>query len=256
MKFELKLKIKTPSYDYERRRKMILNYSGLTNCKWLKSDSLVNFVLDYIQDPTKLSTPLKIRDFATSTKDSFTKYELLDQICSKSKETAMSFSEEVKSMSEDKKVFLLLLFVSDRFKADFLQSRYSDLVVKLCIERPWPFLKILEWFSADKVLKVGNVIRVAHGSYREALKYLLNDNGYPSALSSGVFSEILDNLLEYNKHVPDACISDILDTISENIEYLPTVFGKVLADRLGTKRARQRVFDSLISKNKSIIETL
>ena len=111
-KFELILKIKTPSYDYERRRKMILNCCRLMNCKWLESDMLVNFVLDYIQDPTKLSTPLKIRDFAISTKNLSTKHELLGQICSKSKETAISFSKEVKSFSEDKKVFLLLLFIS------------------------------------------------------------------------------------------------------------------------------------------------
>jgi hypothetical protein len=72
-KFELRLKIKTPSYDYERRQKMILNCSRLINCKWLKSDTLVNLVLGYIQDPTKLSSPLK-RDFAVSTKDVFTKH--------------------------------------------------------------------------------------------------------------------------------------------------------------------------------------
>lgn len=52
---------------------MILNCSRLINCKWLKSDTLVNLVLGYIQDPTKLSSPLK-RDFAVSTKDVFTKH--------------------------------------------------------------------------------------------------------------------------------------------------------------------------------------
>lgn len=46
--FERKLNIKKPSYDYEKRKEILLTWAEAENCKWLRNKELKNFVLDYM----------------------------------------------------------------------------------------------------------------------------------------------------------------------------------------------------------------
>jgi predicted NACHT family NTPase len=66
-KFEKKLSVKIPSYDYEKRREMLLKYAAVMDCKWREDEDLSNTVLKSIKDESKLPTPLNIEQFALAT---------------------------------------------------------------------------------------------------------------------------------------------------------------------------------------------
>ena len=63
------MNIKKPSYDYERRKDILLKWAENENCRWLRNERLKNLVLRYMKDKENLPTPLAIHDFVIATID-------------------------------------------------------------------------------------------------------------------------------------------------------------------------------------------
>jgi hypothetical protein len=234
--FEKKLNIKTPSYNYEKRKEILLKCAEIVGCEWLVDESRKNFVLESIQDERKLSSPLKIRDFTIATKKVTTKEEILYKINAKSIETAKSFAKEIKLMSQDKILFLSFPFIMHRYSdqmatLDFIRARYKDLVQDLRLELAWDFDRVLEWFKDDKIdigyngiinlspeFSEKPVIRFSHPSYQEALKYIIDENG-TLAQSGRILSLVLQKLasIMYTSNLK----WDIISTIIYNYDKWP-----------------------------------
>jgi hypothetical protein len=63
-----KLNIGNHSYDYEKRKEMLLRWASLMKCKWIQDETLKELVLEYMEnDEAKLPTPLNVKDFASKT---------------------------------------------------------------------------------------------------------------------------------------------------------------------------------------------
>ena len=83
------MNIKKPSYDYKRRKEILLKWAENENCRWLRNEELKNLVLRYIKYKKILPTPLAIHDFVIATIDIEEGYELMEEIekpCKRNKE--------------------------------------------------------------------------------------------------------------------------------------------------------------------------
>jgi hypothetical protein len=192
--FEKKLNIKKPSYDYEKRKQILLNWAEEENCKWLANKELKELVLESIKDEKTLPTPLRIKGFAVSTFDIETEDELKEQIEEKSKETAKAFAKEIKNMSDDKVLFLSFPFISSYFEIEVVRATYQELVEKLNLKDAWRFDRVLEWFKKDKISISDRHIRFSHSSYYEAFEYCLTEEGYSTI--NDIFNKLFIKLLE------------------------------------------------------------
>ncbi|MCW7079729.1 MAG: hypothetical protein OCU16_01350 [Candidatus Methanospirare jalkutatii] len=129
--FEKRMNIKKPSYDYKRRKEILLKWAENENCRWLRNERLKNLVLRYMKDKENLPTPLAIHDFVIATIDIEKEEELREEIKKKSEETEKNLAREIKNMSDDKILFLSFLFISDYFDIDFVKAIYHELVEEL-----------------------------------------------------------------------------------------------------------------------------
>ena len=195
-KFEKKLNIKKPSYDYEKRKEILLKWAEEENCKWLGNKELKELVLELIEDKDILPTPLSIKDFVGATTEIEKNYELKEEIKEKSKETAKVFAKEIENMCDDKILFLSFLSISDYFEVAFVRATYQELVGELNLKDAWEFDRILNWFKDDKIDIVDECIRFSHPSYSEALEHLLVEAGYPTRINREIFSKLLLKLSE------------------------------------------------------------
>lgn len=214
--FEEKLNIKKPSYDYEKRRKILLNWAEEENCRWLGNERLKELVLESIKDEEILPTPLSIKNFAMATFGIERESELKEIIEEKSKETAKTFAEEIKSMTDDKILFLSFPFILDYFEVEFVRERYQELVKELKLEDAWVFDRVLNWFKDDKIDSSGNYIRFSHPSYSEALPYLLVEDGYTTRINREIFSKTLLKLSE-----KDEAAWAVARAVAANFDTLP-----------------------------------
>jgi Trypsin-like peptidase domain len=195
-KYEKKLNVKTP-YDYEKRKEMLFRWAAVMNCNWNEDQNLKNTVFETIKDERKLPTPLNVEQFAIATaKKELEKDELVERIEAKSKETAKSFAQEIKTMSLDKILFLSFPFISEYFSIDFVKENYEKLVKEIHDDEKLDFSTILEWFKNDKIdisyvesLK-NKSIRFSHPSYYEAFEFATYEN-----VSSSKLSKVLSNVL-------------------------------------------------------------
>ena len=199
--FEKRMNIKKPSYDYERRKEILLKWAENENCRWLRNERLKNLVLGYMKDKEKLPTPLAIHDFVIATIDIEKEDELREEIKKKSEETEKNFAREIKNMSDDKILFLSFLFISDYFDIDFVKATYQELVEELGLKDAWEFDRLLNWFKDDKIEIVDNkyikYIRFSHPSYAQSLKHILvEEGGYISQINKKIFSNLLFKLAE------------------------------------------------------------
>lgn len=94
-KFEKRLIMKAPSYDFKRRSQMLLNWAKVMRCKWLQDEDLTHMIIEAMKDDRILSTPLNIEQFALATVNVSTRDKLLQKVQSKSKDTPRSFAEVV-----------------------------------------------------------------------------------------------------------------------------------------------------------------
>ena len=184
-KFEQKLNIKTPSYDYEKRKEMLLKRAVDMNSVWLDNEDVRNTVLKSMEDETMLPTPLNIRNFVNAVKRETDKQIILHIMKEKSVETAISFGKEIEDMlphHSDRMVFLSFPFISDGFTEEFVKSNYEELIKQLKedlkIENPWNFNGVFNYFKEDKIEIKDNNLRFSHPSYSEAIKYIISEDRF------------------------------------------------------------------------------
>jgi tetratricopeptide (TPR) repeat protein len=197
-------KLSIHSYDYEKRKEMLLNWASISNCKWLENKELIDKVLEVIKDERKLSTPLNIKDFANATSaehEIANESQLLDILDEKSKETAIVFANEIKNMKQkgelDKILFLSFPFISDSFSRDFVKAQYQKLLKELDIRKDdLSFERVLNGFQGSKVDVSAGYLRFSHPSYSEALSFILTEDDLPSEISTGIFSKVLLKLVD------------------------------------------------------------
>lgn len=218
--FEKKLNIKRPSYDYEKRKEILLKWAEALNCKWLRNNYFKRNILKSIYFEEILPTPLSIRNFAIATTNITREDELKEQIKKKSRETEKNFAKEIENMTHDKILFLSFLFISDRFEVDFIKVIYNEMVEELNIKDAWEFDRVLNWFKDDKI-DVGRYIKFCHPSYLEALKYLLVKDGCTTRIQKDIISKVLLKLSEKDevaKKTVAHFVKSNFDKISENVK--------------------------------------
>jgi len=224
--FERRLNIKRPSYDYEKRERMLINWAEESNCRWLENEELKELVLDRIRKGKILPTPLSIREFAVASSNIENEEKLRKLLEEKSKETARAFAEEIKKMTDDKILFLSFSFIWI-FKIEFLREMYQELVDELHLKGAWEFDRVLDWFKDDKIdiNKVfgGKRILFSHPSYAEALEFILTENGYPSRINKEIFSKVLIKLPEIEE-----AAWGVAWAVAENFDRLPKNVRKLL----------------------------
>jgi len=177
-KFEKKLNIKKPSYNYEKRRLILQMWTEEERCIWLWNDELKRMVFKYLRHNKYLPTPLSMRSFAAVTKNICLKNELEKKIIEKSEETAKAFAKEIKNMTADKILFLSFLFIYNGFKVSFIKLMYEELLIDLRIENAMSFNELTIWFEKDKLRITRKHIRFSHPSYTEAFNYLVYDSKF------------------------------------------------------------------------------
>ena len=213
---EKKLNIKKPSYDYGKRKEILLNWAEEENCKWLGNKELKNFVLGYMEYKKRLPTPLSIKDFAIATTEIEKEEELKEKIKEKSRETAKAFAEEIRNMTDDKILFLSFLFIPTWFEVEFVRVMYQELVKELNLEGAWEFDRVLNWFKDDKIDISDKRIKFSHPSYSEALPYLLVEDGFITRINREIFSKLLLKLSEN-----DEAAGTVALAVADNFDKLP-----------------------------------
>lgn len=218
--FEIKINVGKPSYDYVKRTKMVLQWAEEEECKWLANEKLKNFVLKCLSDDKILPTPLSIKSFAIATINTDEKYKLYEKIIEKSKETSISFANEIKKMDEDKILFLSFLFISEALEIEFYRDAYNEMVNELNLTDFSEFDKILNWFRTDKInVSFNKFIEFSHSSYYGALEFLLIEEGTISRINKDIFSKVLLKLSEKNES--DVDFDNIVDIVSNYFDKLP-----------------------------------
>jgi len=217
--FKKKLNIKRPSYDYEKRKEILLMWAEEESCKWLGDEELKNFVLRSIWSRIKgfLPTPLSIRSFVMATINIEKEDELRKKIEEKSEETAKAFAREIKNMVNDKILFLSFLFISRFFEVRFVRETYQELVKELNFKDAREFDRVLNWFKGDKIEIFREYIRFSHPSYFGALEYLIREDRYKE-----IFSKLLLKLSEKNEAASDVALTvgSCYSELPENVRSL------------------------------------
>ena len=188
---EIKLNIKKPSYDYDRRKEILLKWAETDNCRWLELDNLKNGLLDILKDKRFLPTPLSIRDFVIATTKTVDSFELAKQLVEKSEVTSKVFAKEIQGMTDDKILFLSFPLLSSHFKVEFVRNAYEQFVQTLELRDAWDFDRLLNWFREDKVDIKDGYLQFAHPSYSESLSHILKDNGNFTAVNERILTKLL-----------------------------------------------------------------
>jgi hypothetical protein len=227
-----KLNVGKRSYDYERRREMVLRWSAVENCRWRHDENLREIALKSLSNEMILPTPLNVKDFAMATDE--TRYikneqELLDIIAAKSRETIESFSDEIKLMKDYKILFLCLPFISDTFRIDFVEVTYQKLAKQLYADKTIneivvDFTQVISSFIDNKISIVsdryfGKTIRFVHPSYYEAFQNAIIENGILTK-TGRIFSSVLLKVAD-NKEIAEAAAHALVEKVGSNFHKLP-----------------------------------
>ena len=213
---EKKLSIKKPSYNYKRRKEILLKWAEVENCIWFGYKKLKELVLESIENEKNLPTLLSIKNFALATIDIKNEIKLRKEIKEKSKDTAKAFAKEIKNMNEGKIIFLLILLVLDYCKIVFVKKIYDELLEELNLKDVWEFDSIINWFKNDKINVITDNIRFSHPSYSESLEYLLVENGSVTSINKKIFCKILNKLSDENE-----AVSKVAWTVIDQFDKLP-----------------------------------
>jgi hypothetical protein len=207
---ERKLNLKKPSYNYEKRKQILIGWAKAKDCAWLKISRQKKLVLEYLKDNKYLPTPLSIREFVISSSQITETSKLKKKIEDKSEETSRAFAKEVENMSLDKSLFLSFPFIYP-FKINFIKKTFNELVKSLDIKTSG-FDEILAWFKEDKIDIKGGKIDFAHPSYKEAKRYLLIKNGKPTEMNIKIFSNVLGKIAEKGESEKEIVILEIIES--------------------------------------------
>lgn len=219
-KYEKQLNMKKLSYDYDKRKEILLSHAEKENCKWLKNENLKNSVIEEIKDKSILPTPLSVRAFAIATANVEIIGELKKKIKEKSEETVEAFAEEIKNMKDDKILFLSLVVIYEYFAFSYFKEEYEELVKILNISNAWEFDRVLNWFIDDKIEFKESRITFSHPSYLEAFEFSLMER-YTSRVNE-IFSNVLSKLYEEHSTAEAVAytIAKYFDRLSRNIRKL------------------------------------
>lgn len=216
--FEVKLNIKKPSYDSQKKKEILTKWSMISNVFWLSDPNLRDYVFLELERESNLPTPLNIKDFVLSTIKINNKEDLRKEIINKSFETHLTFSKEIKNMDEEKQLFLLFLFILGKVRVEILKSYFNKFLLTKEIKRLLGFDGVLRWFKDDKILiDLENQAMFSHPSYSEALKYLIfNDLEFKQqwvskflelintlSLSSITFKSVAFFIAQYYNNLPE-----------------------------------------------------
>lgn len=190
---EKKLNIKRPSYDMKKKEDMLLVWARSKGCVWLKDASLKSAVIENMKEMQQLPTPLSMREFVISTVIVSSRDELQRKMREKSLETTMRFAKEIRSMTDDKIVFLLFPFISD-FPIERVREEYEKACPHIRMKDPMAFDKVLDWFLDDKITIANGRIVFSHDSYSAAMRFFVSNELWSSRFTGEVFRKILLNL--------------------------------------------------------------
>lgn len=245
--FEMKMNIKKPSYNYKKRKNILITWAKVKGCLWIKNTYKKNLVLSYIKNKKYLPTPLSMRQFVIATSNMTEPKELLKKIKEKSKETAAAFAKEVESLSNDKILFLSFPLISSRFKINFFKKVFNELVNDLNIETSG-FEEILEWFKEDKIDIRRGEIKFVHPSYEEAKRLLLFKKGKHTKFNKEIYSNVLKKLLEKGKEAKNKVVFDII----RNLDILSGEFYDLLTNLIKNDETKWLVGIAVISWYRSV----
>lgn len=239
-KFEQKISIKKPSYDQNKRIKILLNWAEAEGCKWLENYTIKKSILKLMENEGILSTPLSMKDFAITTVKTENKDELIRLIHEKSMETSKQFAQEIMHMKHDKLLFLSLIFIPNKIEIDLAEKKYNELKIKLNLDQPWEFTRLLNWFKKDKINLHEKKLEFSHPSYYGAFSYLLVEE--ENSVNKEIFSKVFHELSEHNKIA--AYVASII-VFYYNI--LPTNVQEILF-RISGKLVKQHIIFGIIQR--------
>ncbi len=254
--FEHRLNIESPSYNYEKRKEILIKLSEVERCKWLNNDELKIFVIKSLENLKILPTILSMKEFAKDSIDLENITDLEKKLTEKSKEVARAFSKEIIELPKDKILFLSFPFIANKFEIDFIKKTYRELIDELRIDNASSFEIILNWFKDDKIyiylknsafssafsLAFGGPnsvksLEFSHDSYYKAFQNILMENGNITSINEKILSKLLLKLSEKDK---------VADIVAECVE---TNF-----ERLSVN-VREKILLNLVEKEKAIWDT-
>lgn len=241
-KFEIKLNIKKPSYNDEKRKEILSKWAQAKACKWFDDVGLRMMVIKRLDNKKNLPTLLSIRNFVTATINVIERSELLEILKEKSRDTGKAFAREIETMTDDKVLFLSFPFIYN-FPADFVETQYQKLIKKFKIQTNMDFTQMLEWFLDDKIEVREGKISFSHPSYLQALPDLLSKDGHLTEWNLSIFS----NTLLYLAKKEEAA-GAVIYVVANNFDRFPAKVGNLLT-RLSLKEENAWAITKAIASN-------
>jgi hypothetical protein len=207
----VEMRLKKPSYDEEKMIEILTQWATEFECKWLQDESLKAFVI--LQARKKLTTPLSLRDFALSSKNSLDKSQLDSLINEKSKAVKAAFAEEIAKMPKEKILFLTIIAILKPVKIPIVKSKYQELCENFGFDiDQYSFESLQNHFSA----KIGrdwdeDYFEFTHPSYEEGIITSWN-----RIEIMNFFLKILDTLIrDENPRVRGSCGVILIKNLTE-----------------------------------------
>ena len=171
--FESKLNIKKPSYDYNKRINLLMDWAKYFDCDWIKEEHLKNDIIEKINADV-LPSPLSIKSFAVSTKKELDINKIYEEMENKSKETVYAFADELLELDNHLLVLLFFPFIGD-IKSNLVANKYDKILDELKIKSEMKYVEVLNWFYHDKISIMDGYMNFSHPSYYEAFEYVLKN---------------------------------------------------------------------------------
>jgi hypothetical protein len=218
-----KLNTKSNLQDYNEREKLLLLWAKKNRCIWLSNVELKTYILEQLKLPINLPTPLRIRDFCVTSCNITDSAILHEKIIEKSRDAAVSFADEISTLSEDKILFLSFPFTSGSFKLEFVKEKYIEIVQEFGIKDALNFSSVIGWFRGDKIEVFNDRIRFSHPTYLQSLKYLLIAKECSTTIFPEIYSKFLWKLAE-----DENATGYISRVIADNYNHLPNEIQRLL----------------------------
>ncbi|AKB28584.1 hypothetical protein MSSIT_1865 [Methanosarcina siciliae T4/M] len=236
-----KLNAKSNFQDYNEREKLLLMWAKKNRCIWLSDVELKTYILEQLKLPISLPTPLRIRDFCVTSRNITDSAILHEKIIEKSRDAAVSFADEISTLSEDKILFLSFPFTSGSFKLEFVKEKYIEMVQEFGIKDALSSSSVIEWFRGDKIEIFNDRIRFSHPTYLQSLKYLLTAKECSTTIFPEIYSKFLWKLAE-----DENAAGYISRVIADNYSNLPNEIQGLLFTLAKSDSAKRSVVRTLV----------
>ena len=219
--YEKKINLFKPSYDQHKKEEILEKWAEYNNCKWVFNQNLkgfVHWIINYYKE--LLPTPLSIKDFTFVSKNTRDEEQLYKLLKRKSLETSIVFGKEISAMSDNKKLFLGILMITDPIDLSDFNLYFNQLKSELKISSLESFNDIIEWFNGDKItIKTSEdfdppyeSITFTHPSYLEAVDFLLQED----KIFRKFFIKCLDYLVK-----KEETLENVSKALNHNYIHLP-----------------------------------